>query len=175
MSAARGPDFTQFLLKEYDYYMQRIGVCQDVAKSIVLRAVAMVLVIGVGSWTWIRSVETPSLVHGGACIGVTGCVLLAVIGYAVFSSYLTWLDRRMCELKLNQIRRWFFRGQSAAFDLARYEKLTDIRRKGAWKQFARVRRGRRFGNPWFLNTLSFVLLGVICFVVVIIFVVAEVG
>jgi hypothetical protein len=148
-TASCGPNFSQFLLKEYDYHMQRTQVCQDVAKSIVLRALATILLIGVGSWKWITSVREPSLLQCGACIGVTGVILLVVIGYAVFSMYMTWLDRRMCELKLNRIRHWFFSGQDKPFNVTRYEQLSDVGRKNAWKEFARLRRGTASVIPGF--------------------------
>ena len=166
-------DFVQFLFKEYEYHLHRIGVCQDVAKSIVLRAVAMIVVVGVGAWKWLKTVNNPELYHGLGCIAVTGIVLAGVVGYAVFSMYITWLDRRMNEFKLNRIRKWFFQGQQQAFDVDRYRKLSRMRRKPAWRDFAYIRRGKMFGNPWLLNSASIILFGFLCFMVVVVFVLAE--
>jgi hypothetical protein len=158
-------DLTQLLLKEYDNYMLRVGFCQDIVKSIVLQTLTTVLAVAVGDWAWFRSVAHPTLLYVTASIVVTGLLLAFVVGYAVFSIYMTWLDRRMCEIKLNYLRRSFFEARIQHFDVARYRQLKHVRRRGSWKDFAHMRSKSGLGNPLFLNSVSLILLAALCWLV----------
>jgi hypothetical protein len=157
--------FVDFLLKEYDYYLQRINICQDISKSIVLRTLAMIGIIGAGVWQWSTSLDDLNSFHVVSSILVTAFLLIFILHWCVYSMYVAWLDRRMCELKLNYIRDWFFIPEKD-FNLSAYKRLNKYQRKHAFKTFRTGGPRNRVANPWLIQSLSLVSIGSICFILV---------
>lgn len=77
--------FVDFLFKEYGYYLQRINICQDISKSIVLRTLAMIGIIGAGAWQWSTSLDDLNSFHVISSIIVTAFLLIFILYWCVYS------------------------------------------------------------------------------------------
>ena len=88
------------LLKDHDYYMQRIGVCRVLIKSIMLQTITILIIIGAGAWKVVEELDFNNNNVYYISLSIAVVLVAGTVSYAVYATYITWLDQCMCELRI---------------------------------------------------------------------------
>lgn len=155
--------FSDFMRKEYDYYLNRINICQDVVKSVILQSIATIILTGAGTWKYATSSSDLNIMQILWASLTSAFVVLVIILYSFYVLYAVWRDRRMCELKLNYIRKSYFSVIEFKFDKLVYSHIDRIRNKKYLRTFCRIRSGTTF----FYQSIAIALFGIIAITIII--------